>query len=980
MFPNFLVVWMLCSNFMCSLKKLPKAGLLRLILTVLLAITTVFSNAAQSLAASSNATANLPLPGKLTEFSQRSSHAVLKGIKIDPQNPFRLEFILDRENSATVSENEIGILIEYFLTALTIPEDDLWVNLSPFEQNRIIPEKLGLTELGKDLLRQDYLLKQIAASSTYPEKGAGQKYWQDINNDKIKGEKGNFSKIWIIPDRATIHEADNSVLITQATLKVMIEADYIAMAEKTQPDSSSSLAAFRRHILPLIEKEVNEGANFASIRQIYHSVILAAWFKQKLKDSIFRYYLDKRKITGIDPYDETVKEKIFDLYAQAYRKGAYRYIKREFNRSRHAFSRREYYSGGCFLGGSRRWLGWRTGPLSRLPFSRLASAVTIVVGLNVLGPNAACTRHETPAAADFSQLESTLDFLNFFGVTRQNPQKLKILLDNLDKLVTIINQDGRNYDPAIRSVASTTLFSMLTAPQDFPFAYDRTRVLESLKKSVKGLKELASEKGALDNTAIVMLARQGYAFALDGVTEIYSSLPQDSSQRREIAGLLIDIAYKNAAMPLKDSISTQGQDGLGSVGKVVLPALLGEPLAGKLLALRQAVKIDPIVTFIKQHPSCAYLAVNQLGNAAGMSRQLRQRGDLPWEIRFYALGVSLASMTDKDAVKTIIEEGWTGRTANLLEGKAVKASLTGDILLGNAPLARKERMKAYAFAVAIDAAKRNGEDISAIAHLARVVRESTLTTGVAFIDSRQLLVGKDCLKYRPSITFGILRHEMEHQILAMRHIPGHSDPGSNLMTRSLHEFISDGAAFEGIRNPVDIGGFRQYFKFSSHFEQWRKNNGRYAQDDDSHYLARAQWEYFFRAYDDIPFGRIMKAAEDMLFWEGWDATFRRSSDLDGTFLKFTRALEQRVWPWPNEPKKTAQLEKPGEPAGSVDDESYGGVKMAVADKLDSGPSGAIRFDISGQELERLRKAAGFGYNILSVTPGATLNFKEEDQY
>ena len=54
-------------------------------------------------------------------------------------------------------------LIKYFLAALTVPEKDLWVNLSPYEKDRIVPEAFGQTEMGRDLLAQDYLLKQIDA-------------------------------------------------------------------------------------------------------------------------------------------------------------------------------------------------------------------------------------------------------------------------------------------------------------------------------------------------------------------------------------------------------------------------------------------------------------------------------------------------------------------------------------------------------------------------------------------------------------------------------------------------------------------------------------------------------------------------------------------------------------------------------------------------------------------------------------------------
>ena len=67
---------------------------------------------------------------------------------------------------------------------------------------------------------------------------------------------------------------------------------------------------FKTHILPLIEQDVNTGKNFASLRQIYNSLILAVWFKQKFKESFYKNYIDQKKIQGIDLADKNIKEKI----------------------------------------------------------------------------------------------------------------------------------------------------------------------------------------------------------------------------------------------------------------------------------------------------------------------------------------------------------------------------------------------------------------------------------------------------------------------------------------------------------------------------------------------------------------------------------------------------------------------------------------------------------------------------------------------
>jgi hypothetical protein len=88
----------------------------------------------------------LPAPGVLVHLSPAFNPSILKGIKVHPDNPFKFEFILDRGDSikrnmsspkAFVGDpqqeqlkTESTKLIKYFLASLTIPEKDLWVNLS----------------------------------------------------------------------------------------------------------------------------------------------------------------------------------------------------------------------------------------------------------------------------------------------------------------------------------------------------------------------------------------------------------------------------------------------------------------------------------------------------------------------------------------------------------------------------------------------------------------------------------------------------------------------------------------------------------------------------------------------------------------------------------------------------------------------------------------------------------------------------------
>jgi len=245
---------------------------------------------------------SLPPAGTMVSVSQPFNPVLIKGITVYPDNPFRFDFIMS-EGDVILNDVEFKLestrLIKYFLTALTIPEGKMWVNLSPYEHDRIVSEELGKTEAGRDLLSLDYMLKQLASTLMYPEELPGSGFWEKIHS--IVGESfsseeipvDTFNKIWIAPEKAVISIRDNNVFIVESRLKVMLEEDYVA-ASKGQADDAEVFRQkmqprikelLKSTIIPIIEKEINEGKNFSQLRQIYHSFILAAWYKENLKAS-----------------------------------------------------------------------------------------------------------------------------------------------------------------------------------------------------------------------------------------------------------------------------------------------------------------------------------------------------------------------------------------------------------------------------------------------------------------------------------------------------------------------------------------------------------------------------------------------------------------------------------------------------------------------------------------------------------------------
>ncbi|MBF0489351.1 MAG: hypothetical protein HQL15_01865 [Candidatus Omnitrophica bacterium] len=316
---------------------------------------------------------HLPAPGVMVHLSPPLNPPILKGIKVHPDNPFQFDFILDKGDSALSNDHlkeESSKLIKYFLASLTIPEQDLWVNLSPYEKDRIVPESFGQTEMGRDLLAEDYMLKQITASLIYPEDSVGRKFWKRIYEEAQKKygttniPVNTFNKVWIVPEKAVVLENAKvgAAYVTESKLKVMLEEDYLSLDKhegiqsEPQKKQTNELGSqiVREVVIPELTTEINENKNFAQLRQVYNSLILAAWYKRKIKDSILsQVYTDKNKVAGVNIDDPNEKQKIFQQYLKAFKKGVYNYIKEDVDPATQATIPRKYFSGGAVFDGPR---------------------------------------------------------------------------------------------------------------------------------------------------------------------------------------------------------------------------------------------------------------------------------------------------------------------------------------------------------------------------------------------------------------------------------------------------------------------------------------------------------------------------------------------------------------------------------------------------------------------------------------------------
>lgn len=297
----------------------------------------------------------------------------LEGIRFSRNAPYHVEAMFTQANPGTAQRfslrQEASRQMRYFLAALAVPEDDLWVNLSPWEPERTIAPVLGMTELGQDMLAQDYVLKYVTALLMHPDTSSGREFWRRVyarayaNFGTADVPVSSISKVWIVPQSAVVAQGENAqgtsgAVVTRARLKVMADVDYqrlvrgAVMSPAQEAADGLARAVLNEVIVPVLEEEVNEGEAFTRVRQIYKALILAHWFRQNVKNSpLARGYVNRNGVRGILSADTGAVEQLYTRYRSIYDKGVYRLIREDFQEKEADPVVRQYVSGGLVFGG-----------------------------------------------------------------------------------------------------------------------------------------------------------------------------------------------------------------------------------------------------------------------------------------------------------------------------------------------------------------------------------------------------------------------------------------------------------------------------------------------------------------------------------------------------------------------------------------------------------------------------------------------------
>jgi hypothetical protein len=276
-------------------------------------------------------------------------------------NDFKL--LLDKgtskENKPEVLEKATGELLKYFFIGIALPNDAFWVNLRPDSPKEIIDDNLAKTDIGKIMLECDLQLKKDTAKYTSPDTLEGRQYWDKLYKraEELYGSENitipTLTRPWIVPDEIIVREAEGSAYIYKATLKVMLEQDYLkGNSNYSFPDEKSKILneyssqIIRETIIPKLTREVNSSKRYSGLRQVYYSLILAQWFKQSQKGtkSQVTSKIDAKDLSNLASRAKWDKDTYFKAYQKSFKDGEYNI--QENRASPYGQTIRAYFSGG----------------------------------------------------------------------------------------------------------------------------------------------------------------------------------------------------------------------------------------------------------------------------------------------------------------------------------------------------------------------------------------------------------------------------------------------------------------------------------------------------------------------------------------------------------------------------------------------------------------------------------------------------------
>jgi len=262
-------------------------------------------------------------------------------------------------------ESSTKTLLTYFLVGVTLPDAMFWVNLRPDSEDQIIDSYLEKTDVGRIMLEADLQLKKDTAAMTSPVTAEGKEYWDKLY--KKAAELYGYDNVtiptltrpWIVPGEIIVRESKDSAYVYKATLKVMLEQDYLKDSatynfkdERSKVLNEYSSQLIRELIIPKLTREVNSSKRYAALRQVYYSLILSRWFKLRFTDKTGTYasLINTKNLTNLISRSSWSKTEYFNQYKKSFQAGEYNIKEPVYTPTGQVI--RSYFSGGINVASS----------------------------------------------------------------------------------------------------------------------------------------------------------------------------------------------------------------------------------------------------------------------------------------------------------------------------------------------------------------------------------------------------------------------------------------------------------------------------------------------------------------------------------------------------------------------------------------------------------------------------------------------------
>ena len=316
--------------------------------------------------------------GSLQEIEfTRYTPPTLKSLIVHPESQDNyFDFILDTQEEVIEDEERLEPLakelIDYFFLGITLPSEDLWVNLNSVQESQVTSPRLALTDIGKVLLEADLTLKRDCSRFTDPRTKTGKEYWDKLQA-RLNEEGLNTTQLpignrfWIIPEEAAVEEdPDNhTVTIVKSKLKVCLEQEYLKLTPNnhiiasSSPLSSKQLLTqqicdftMKQTILPHIQERVNYAQEYSKLRQVYNSLILAEYYKQKYHNGqgLYPQLINRAHLEGLESTEPWNTQDFYDAYVNSAQEGEYRFSQQEYDPFLASMVKKYYFYGGVLFG------------------------------------------------------------------------------------------------------------------------------------------------------------------------------------------------------------------------------------------------------------------------------------------------------------------------------------------------------------------------------------------------------------------------------------------------------------------------------------------------------------------------------------------------------------------------------------------------------------------------------------------------------